>query len=446
MGPYVPPGQSPPFQVVDDLHHGAWIIITAALGLVVSLVCLFIRVYVRLALCPPFASDDYVLLGATLIAIIQSSLVFEAASQGFGTSIKLLEQYQIDKIQTVSKAQLQVARPNGACFHLLTPQFQLITVSDVLYLITIYVSKCCVVGIYLRLTPQKVHNRISWATLVLCTLWIIPSAFILAINCEMNRPWTTSGGQCRHLLERWAFITAMDILTELILFALAVTLLQGLFMPVRRKFTIGSAFFFRLPLIIFSVFHIYTLKGHYHSPDPTLSVVTSKIWSQVELNYALTACSVFCLRPFMAAVSTNYGTAGDSNLKNSNASGTPKGDSSASKSQGGSASAPRTRVGLPGEERRTWRSLWWEQMKKEKNRGDCEKGHQVTGGLASDQAATETIELVEQQGIITAECARGSKMIIRKDVQYSVEYNRKKSDASLSTEAQGWDRYLGSGP
>lgn len=66
MGPYVPPGQSPPFQVVDDLHHGAWIIITAALGLVVSLVCLFIRVYVRLALCPPFASDDYVLLGATV--------------------------------------------------------------------------------------------------------------------------------------------------------------------------------------------------------------------------------------------------------------------------------------------------------------------------------------------------------------------------------------------
>lgn len=66
MGPYVRPGQSPPFQVVDDLHHGAWIVITAAFGLVVSLVCLLIRVYVRLALSPPFAYDDYVLLGATV--------------------------------------------------------------------------------------------------------------------------------------------------------------------------------------------------------------------------------------------------------------------------------------------------------------------------------------------------------------------------------------------
>jgi len=66
MGPYVPSGQSPPFEVVDDYHHGAWIIITAALGLVISLVCFLIRLYVRLVLIPPFARDDFVLLGATV--------------------------------------------------------------------------------------------------------------------------------------------------------------------------------------------------------------------------------------------------------------------------------------------------------------------------------------------------------------------------------------------
>jgi hypothetical protein len=65
-GPYVPPGYSPPFQVVDDLHHGAWVIIVVALGLVLSLVSFLIRLYVRLALHPPFGKDDYVLLGATV--------------------------------------------------------------------------------------------------------------------------------------------------------------------------------------------------------------------------------------------------------------------------------------------------------------------------------------------------------------------------------------------
>lgn len=66
MSPFVPPGQSPPFEVVDEYHHGAWIIITAALGLMLSLVCFLIRLYVRFMLIPPFARDDFVLLGATV--------------------------------------------------------------------------------------------------------------------------------------------------------------------------------------------------------------------------------------------------------------------------------------------------------------------------------------------------------------------------------------------
>jgi hypothetical protein len=66
MGPYVPPGQSPPFEVIDEYHRAAYIIITTALGLVISLVCFQIRLYVRLYLIPPFARDDYVLLGATV--------------------------------------------------------------------------------------------------------------------------------------------------------------------------------------------------------------------------------------------------------------------------------------------------------------------------------------------------------------------------------------------
>ncbi|RAL04060.1 uncharacterized protein BO80DRAFT_462205 [Aspergillus ibericus CBS 121593] len=277
MGTYVPPGQSPPFQVVDDLHHGAWVIITGALGLVLSLVSFFIRLYVRLALHPPFAYDDYLLLGATAVAIVQAALLFDAVSNGFGTSIHLLKPEQVNQIQT------------------------LITVSDILYLITIYISKCCVCGIYFRLTPQKSHNRATLATLALCTAWVIPAVFIIAVNCELNRPWKGSGAQCVNLIQRWQFIVALDITTELIIFGLAIALLWGLFMPFQRKFTIGFAFLIRLPLIIFSIFHIYTINRKVHSPDPTLSVVIPIIWAQVELNYALVACSVFCLRPFMAA-------------------------------------------------------------------------------------------------------------------------------------------------
>lgn len=77
---------------------------------------------------------------------------------------------------------------------------QLIATSDIFALIILYLSKCCVIAIYLRLTPQKPHNRASWATLALCTAWLIPAIFILLINCELSRPWRTHGGQCPNLV------------------------------------------------------------------------------------------------------------------------------------------------------------------------------------------------------------------------------------------------------
>ncbi|KAJ5645400.1 hypothetical protein N7507_011411 [Penicillium longicatenatum] len=314
MGPYVPPGQSPPFEVVDDFHHGAWIIITVALGLVVSLVCFLIRLYVRLMLMPPFARDDIVLLGATVIGIIQSILVFYACSRGFGTSLTLLNESLLDQIQT------------------------LITTSDVFALIVIYLSKCCVVAIYLRLTPQKPHNLASWATFALCTAWVIPAVFILLVNCELNGPWRIQGGQCRNLYRRWQFIAAVDIITEIILFSLAVALLKGLFMSVKRKLGIGFAFIFRFPLIAFAFLHLSALHSALADNDVTLAAVEPTLWLQVEVHYALVACSVFCLRPFMAAVSTNYGTAGDSSLENSGYASRSRGTKGSSKSGSGSGS------------------------------------------------------------------------------------------------------------
>lgn len=56
----------PPLLIVDDTHHGAWVAIAAGYGLTLTLVCLLIRVYVRVLISPPFGIDDLVLLGATV--------------------------------------------------------------------------------------------------------------------------------------------------------------------------------------------------------------------------------------------------------------------------------------------------------------------------------------------------------------------------------------------
>ncbi|KAL2000342.1 hypothetical protein VTN02DRAFT_3230 [Thermoascus thermophilus] len=223
-GPVVPPGYSPPFQVVDAEHHGAWTIITAAFGLSVSLVCLLIRLYVRIVLNPPFSYDDSILLGATISAIIQSSVVFYAVSKGFGTAIDLLG--------------------GGGRLHQIQ---QALVAGDAFYLITIFLSKCCIIAVYLRLSPRKGHNNASWATLILCGAWIISSIFIIVVDCERNEPLAIMAEQCKDLFARWQFITALNIITECFIFLLAGYLLKGLHMPLRRKATVLLAFSSRLP-------------------------------------------------------------------------------------------------------------------------------------------------------------------------------------------------------
>lgn len=95
-------------------------------------------------------------------------------------------------------------------------------------------------------------------------------------------------------------------------------------------------------LIILSIIHISALHTALKSDDTTLASVEPTVWMQVELHYALVACSVFCIRPFMAAVSTNYGTAGDSTLESS-ASRTNTKEGSKSGSGSGSSRDPASR-------------------------------------------------------------------------------------------------------
>lgn len=143
-------------------------------------------------------------------------------------------------------------------------------IGNIFFLITVYLTKCCMLVTYLRLTDRKLHNRASRVTLVLCTSWVIISVLIVSVNCAFNRTWHGFGDTCPNLVTipfslrsllhlpqsltqhptqiwRWRYVAFGDLLTELILFILAVCLLNGFYMYLLRKVALWFAFFFRLP-------------------------------------------------------------------------------------------------------------------------------------------------------------------------------------------------------
>ena len=62
----VPPGQYPPFAVVTDTDHAAWIIVTTALGLAMILLFSVVKIFIRYAVSPRVGLDEVFLTISTV--------------------------------------------------------------------------------------------------------------------------------------------------------------------------------------------------------------------------------------------------------------------------------------------------------------------------------------------------------------------------------------------
>ena len=72
--------------------------------------------------------------------------------------------------------------------------------SDILYLITAYITKCSTIFLLLRLTSGKRHRRAFKATLVASTVWVVASIFAIALRCDLSRPWIVFNQKCDGLV------------------------------------------------------------------------------------------------------------------------------------------------------------------------------------------------------------------------------------------------------
>jgi len=128
------PGYSPPAQYIDPTHHGGWIVISTAIGLALLLLCLLIRLYVRVAIHPITGAEDYILSAVAVsprhvgrsarvrgadgpqgFAVVQSCLVFWEVSIGLGDSIELVSPNHVRQLQKVEDSWPPVGRKIDLC-------------------------------------------------------------------------------------------------------------------------------------------------------------------------------------------------------------------------------------------------------------------------------------------------------------------------------------------
>lgn len=240
---------------------------------------------------------------------------------------------------------------------------------------------------------------------------------------------------------RWQAIAALDISTEVSLFTFCIALVWGLQMRISHKIVIMVSFAARLPyvtlplptcssqapfhetnadltdrLIIFSALHLSTLKEYTTTENPTLTAISHTVFTQLHLNYALIACTVFCLRPFMNALTTYYGTAGDSNLGSSGGYGYVYGSGGRNTDPYASGRSRDYEMGrLKGRPGRRVSGLFRERP----DVGDGTENGTVVCEAAGPAHSPGVRS--EGEGDSTRSGSDGStRMIIRKEVEYSV--------------------------
>lgn len=124
--------------------------------------------------------------------------------------------------------------------------------------------------LFIRLTADSKHVIASYIVLGGSTVLMIISQLLIAIRCDESHPWVFVGTQCGDLVSwlpsplslldsaqeltcsqfpRWQAITALDVVTELLLFGISLYMLHDLTLETTKKFIVLTAFALRLPSV-----------------------------------------------------------------------------------------------------------------------------------------------------------------------------------------------------
>ncbi|CAK4030819.1 hypothetical protein AC578_4288 [Lecanosticta acicola] len=279
--------------ITTDQDHGGIALVICTLMATWVVLCFFVRVYMRATVSGPFGADDILCSVSTVFGVVQAIVSAAAVSFGFGKYLELLTPSQIDR---ASKA---------------------IYVTQLLYIVTVALSKCTVALLLARLVFIKSRVHACYGILAASVLWGVSAFLAEAIRCTETAPWRLAGSQCTNQtmdlltsckLTAWRAITAFNVLIEVALLAIPIWLVWPLQTTFMRKFTVVAVFWLRSPVIACALLRIHFLADTIDSPQPLYRGVVPFILLNLEMHYGLMASTWPTLKPFVSAFNTGFGT------------------------------------------------------------------------------------------------------------------------------------------
>lgn len=149
---------------------------------------------------------------------------------------------------------------------------------------------------------------LCYATIAITVLWAIGSLIATTMACSpSNYVKGVSDGRCNNRLNYWKAMTALNILTEILLFALPILFVWPIQMKRYIKVQVAIAFGFRLPLIGITAVHLNYISAYSNATNISQAIISALVVQQCELLWSLLSATIPTLKAFMRTFNSGFG-------------------------------------------------------------------------------------------------------------------------------------------
>ncbi|KAA8911393.1 hypothetical protein FN846DRAFT_792269 [Sphaerosporella brunnea] len=192
---------------------------------------------------------------------------------------------------------------------IIVPTLKLWYAYQLQYLLVLYFVKMSILCFYSRLSPKKGYRWCVYGLGVIITTYTIAMLFVNIFECpgDISRAWHPSFPQgCNNLVIVYYAMAAFNITTDILIFLLPLPTVLALQVNNRKRgallliFSIGSL------AIIASIVRINALVKYQdaaqNAGDVPYVAAYILIWTQVEINMAISSASAPSLKPLVTTI------------------------------------------------------------------------------------------------------------------------------------------------
>ncbi|KAJ5753119.1 hypothetical protein N7520_010036 [Penicillium odoratum] len=246
---------------------------------ILTFIVLVLRLFARIYVLGKMGVDDYLIIGAALLAWAFIGAVIAATKNGLGQHIKYVDD------------------------NLLLKYAFAVWLSSMFYLACLGFVKTSVLWFYTRLGDRYL-TRFSWFMIGVIICQAGSFVLVAAFQCTpVSEAWTGTGsGKCVNINVFYLCNAALNILTDLLTYTLPLRVIFKLQMPKNQKVALGFILCLGLFACVSSIIRITYIPAMLSSADYTYAISGAMYWSVIETNVGIFAASI----PSFKAIASRF--------------------------------------------------------------------------------------------------------------------------------------------